>query len=324
MKTKILLPAIIILFLLPSTYAQVTIGSELPPLNRAILDLKEYATQSDNSNSGKGLGLPRVALSSLTKLTVDDDNKSNDYVGLTVYNITNNMELSEGTYCWFGSGWKQVILVDDVGADGNYLKMNNDNKYSWSNISLPAYKFWKPTQKVVFDNSKATPVTGTYDKIVYNNGTSPEPGFFNDKFAYEEIINIKTSAGSERFLLIELTANITKKTIGNLPAKSSFYEELQIEILLNDSPIKTYKRIYSNPSNTVANTTLDFFSMIPLSDTGISPGDYSIKIRISIPEHTYNKNVETSTSTNGRFQKGNVDFLEMSVSNFGFILYEEE
>ena len=49
-----------------SLYSQVTIGMGEAPVGGALLQLKE--TESNNTNANKGLGLPRVKLTSETNL----------------------------------------------------------------------------------------------------------------------------------------------------------------------------------------------------------------------------------------------------------------
>jgi len=89
-------------------HAQVTIGSGIPPLEGNLLDLKENELTGINPNATKGLGLPRVALSSLTTLTIDNDSAKDKYVGTIVYNTTTNSMLSEGMYYWDKNTWVKV------------------------------------------------------------------------------------------------------------------------------------------------------------------------------------------------------------------------
>lgn len=321
MKIKIIiLTGILILFLLPSVNAQVTVGSNVPPRKGTLLDLKENNNTNKNFNSKKGFGLPRVELESLTILTVDNTIYRDNYVGMTVYNITNNDQLSEGTYCWFGTTWKQVVLVDGAGEEGNLLQNNGDNTYSWADITIPDYKFWKPTQSASFISSKAPQYTYNYEDIALNNGV-PAPSLFKDKFSYTETVNTKTDAGTDKFILIDLVANINKKVIGGISAVNSFWEEMQIEILLDNVVIKSYKRTFSNPVNSVANSTFELFVMIPLTDFNVGKGDHTIQVRVSNLNNTYRANA--TYNQNGYFAKSG-PLLEIVLTNFGFILYEEE
>ncbi|MFT4224401.1 hypothetical protein [Dysgonomonas sp.] len=51
-----------------------------------MLELKENNNSNKDGNSLKRFGLPRVVLTSLTTLTIDEDTKKSDYVGVVVYN----------------------------------------------------------------------------------------------------------------------------------------------------------------------------------------------------------------------------------------------
>lgn len=321
MKIKIALTGIIILAFFATSKAQVTIGSNIPPRSGVLLDLKEDASTNNNPNSKNGLGLPRVALTALTTLTVDDNEKSNDYVGLTLYNTTTNSELSPGTYCWFNNTWNKVVIVNNAGTDGNMLKSNGNNTYDWTNILIPEYKFWKPTQKAFFDKTKGTAGKYTYDyqKVVYNDTNEPESGLFENRFVYSDILKVNSAATSGKFLLVEITANVSKKTSDGGPAAWSFQEEIQVDILIDGRTVKTYTRSYGNPINTVTNTIVDLFSVIPLDDFKLGKREYPIQIRISCPKHTYKRN----SGSTGNFSKSG-PFLTIEATNFGFILYEEE
>ncbi|MFV0328791.1 MAG: hypothetical protein ACK5KL_03030 [Dysgonomonas sp.] len=322
MKIKIIiLIGVAILLLLPSVNAQVTVGSNVPPRKGTLLDLKENNNTNKDFNSKKGFGLPRVALESLTTLTVDNTIQKDNYVGMTVYNIANNDELSEGTYCWFGTTWKQIVLVDGAGKTGNYLQNNGNNTYSWANITIPQYKFWKPTHSASFISSKAPKQTYNYPDITQNNGVPPS-SLFKDKFSYTETVNAKTDAGKNKFILVDIVANINKIVIGNRSAVRSFWEEIKIEVLIDDVVIKEYSRIFSNPEVSVANSTFDLFAMIPLTGFNVGKGDHTIQVRVSNVRNTYSNNTTTSNQ-NGYFAKTG-PLLETVLTNFGFILYEEE
>jgi hypothetical protein len=109
--------------------AQVTIGSGDVPLKGALLQLKEKEVSNDDSNSGRGLALPRVRLSSKANLfpmfynnpDVPASGVQPSYIsnktaldkqhsGLTVYNVATDASegLEPGVYVWNGSQWKLV------------------------------------------------------------------------------------------------------------------------------------------------------------------------------------------------------------------------
>ncbi len=92
--------------------AQVTIGSGIEPNQGALLDLKEKDPVDptiDNSTANKGLGLPRVNLTSLTTLSDISEavGKEVQHTGLMVYNINTVVasNISPGIYIWDGTQW---------------------------------------------------------------------------------------------------------------------------------------------------------------------------------------------------------------------------
>jgi len=116
MKNKIL--SIIIVLILPIYLAaQITVGSPHQPEKGSLLDIKE----NDNTgpNSIRGLGIPKVALSSLTELypmygslgaETEEyiQNKTllkKKHTGLTVYNNNENSTFAAGFYLWDGEKW---------------------------------------------------------------------------------------------------------------------------------------------------------------------------------------------------------------------------
>lgn len=127
MKTKLylkLFPIAIILFMQLEMRAQVTIGSEIEPNAGMLLDMKEYAPANDNTTATKGLVLPRVNLTDMSKLYPmflgDTDyennigNKKNTedaiHTGLTVYNTSVDLctDIYPGVRVWDGTKWNQI------------------------------------------------------------------------------------------------------------------------------------------------------------------------------------------------------------------------
>lgn len=108
-----------------NTYAQVTIGSAVPPTPGSILEIKEYAEDDaravNGSNSTKGISLPRVTLTSKNNLfpmfaKEDGVNPNSEYItnkanidaehtGLIVYNTLDASGLCPGLYVWDGNKW---------------------------------------------------------------------------------------------------------------------------------------------------------------------------------------------------------------------------
>lgn len=323
MKLKLLFTYIIFACFTVICPAQVTIGSDVPPRKGALLDLKENDSTGKQPNSRKGLKLPRVALSSLTKLTLDDDAKADDYVGTTVYNVTVNTELAEGTYCWYGNTWKQVIWVDNPGLDGDLLINNGDLTYKWANIKVSAFTYHKPSQIAVYNKNKAPLLKYKFNQIVaIETGPSvftPVSGLFDNDFAYTETLNIKTPAASEKYILMEASIDIKKLTIGNTTFEKGFWEIINIDFLVDGELLKNYWQVYSFPKGGDPVNTIELFSIVPLTNSG--KGSHQFKMRVSVDSSLYYANKGSGA---GQFREGNNDFLEIQVKNLGFILYENE
>ncbi|MFV0420068.1 MAG: hypothetical protein ACK5KT_15225 [Dysgonomonas sp.] len=102
------------LFVCTQANAQVTIGKGLPPKSGSLLDLKE--NDNLNQNSTKGFLLPRVALEDVVKMgpCVQSDlaqlADKQAHVGLTVYNVTDSIEvgLCPGVYVWTSEQWVRI------------------------------------------------------------------------------------------------------------------------------------------------------------------------------------------------------------------------
>lgn len=106
--------------------AQVTIGSGLPPLPGALLDLKE--NNATGANSVRGLNMPRVMLTDKQGLFPMFDRGTSDaitykdqkgksisravaeseHTGLTVYNVSQEAPFCPGLYVWDGTIWLRL------------------------------------------------------------------------------------------------------------------------------------------------------------------------------------------------------------------------
>ncbi|NDV68055.1 FISUMP domain-containing protein [Dysgonomonas sp. 25] len=133
---KTLTRAIILIALTLTTIAlhgQVTIGSNQPPVPGALLDLKE------DGATNRGLGLPRVKLTSLTipsgkslAQTIDGNSTSDNWdkdkhVGLMVYHLSGVTpkacaDIVDGMYIWDGNQWQS--LQEKRSADVKYMEDN--------------------------------------------------------------------------------------------------------------------------------------------------------------------------------------------------------
>jgi len=326
MKQKVFYISILFLFSIIPIYAQVTIGSATEPRTGSLLDLKENNNRGKIATTDKGLGLPRVNLTSLTILTVDDDANAMDYVGLMVYNTSNNTNVKEGAHIWDGTTWKQVIAVDNTGTAGHYLKSNGDGTYNWSAVSFPEYTYYKPTQISTLKENNAPqnlyfryadvtfePSTGNPD----GNAYKPQDGLFDNNFIYTDKLDVQTDLTTDKYMLLAATISTNKATRNSKVLNMSFWETVLIEVQIDNNPIKEYERIISRPTNGSPEIFIDLFSVIPLP--GISEGEHELKIRLAIVEHTYKNN---TGGNNGHFNSNETNFLHTRMVDIGFVLYE--
>ncbi|STZ27894.1 hypothetical protein [Myroides odoratus] len=108
MKSKILITLLLVLGYGHSFYGQVVVGGATYPVEGALLDIKEYQADAENTTATKGLLLPRVKLSDLSSLkpvvqTETEVNKK-EHIGLQVYHIGDD-EIPAGIKTWNGSIW---------------------------------------------------------------------------------------------------------------------------------------------------------------------------------------------------------------------------
>lgn len=148
-RLRIFAFVILCIFGVVSSKAQVTIGSGLPPMKGALLDLKEYETTSpssiNGSNSNKGLLLPRVSLNYLDRLDDIISNPTNDdnnlHAGLVVYNIKVGADYGPGVYLWDGKRWYAISKSSNI---GNPAALDDESN---SFIVKPQSQYYIPITK---------------------------------------------------------------------------------------------------------------------------------------------------------------------------------
>lgn len=305
------------------TKAQVTIGAGIEPRKGTLLDLKENDHSGKEANSSKGLGLPRVALFSANKLTIDTDDKVKDYAGSTVYNVTNNEELAEGMYCWTGTGWKRLVFADGEGVKGSFLTSDGKDAFHWSVVSDPKMTFHRPTQTASFDESKAIPKVYSYNGMGGAGGDrtpfKPSSDLFKNGFVYSDKVRIESGKGTLKYLLLDFSIDIDKATKSNAAVVAEFQERVKVQVYVGDQEVKTFERAYTTPAGGLANTIVRQFSIVQLTE--FAQGDYDFKIKVSITSNTYSLNKSSTGTSEGRFLTDN--FLTIKANDIGFVLYEE-
>lgn len=324
MKTEVSLLIFCAILSIQPIKAQVTIGSDTEPRKGTLLDLKSNYNKGDNAT--QGLGLPRVALSDYNTLTLDNQSQSNDYVGLTVYNITDNANIREGIYTWDGSRWRVAVTPDNYGRNNEFLSSDGDGTYSWGLSPIPEYKFHNPTWISTFENGTVTiqdlPFSALIRNYYGNDIYGPDASAFNNKEVYTVSFTAKTAAGAPKYILMGLTAHIWEKAIQGKPIQSSIWQTVQIDIIIDGTIKKTYQRMASTPLNGSSDVNIDIFTMLHVPD--LSNGAHTLKVKISNIRNTFRLNVGLYGKTPGTFDSSETQFYCFTLKDINFVLYEDD
>jgi len=129
------------------TTAQVTIGTDMEPIAGALLDLKEYTPAADNTNSSKGLAMPRIGLTDLYDITADiagaTTANQDKHIGLMVYNVngclidTTGDYHGKGMYVWDGSQW-QILNTPKEDFTQKLIDPRDNELYLYRNFGTEA------------------------------------------------------------------------------------------------------------------------------------------------------------------------------------------
>ena len=326
MKNKILIFIIALIISFSTATAQVTIGSLQPPRSGTLLDLDQDGLPQ------KGLGLPRVALTSLTALTIGPETEKNNYVGAMVYNTTDDSNIKKGIYCWMGDTWKQAIVVNSKGDNGSILTSNGDGTYGWSEVTIPEYEFHKPTNIRGFKEKNAQINEYQYDNIVYGNeirpgAWNPDPDAFKNKYVYTDTLNVQTDAATKKFMLLGMTITTQKSSLSDALPSENMWEAIITEVFMtkinSNGSLGTTKSIkkYRKTANVFRHGPLtsyfDLFSIISLNDVDptLSTGDYQIKIQVKV--------AESSLGRDPNFKVPDI-FYRIGLADINLVLFEHQ
>lgn len=324
-KRKYLSSVLYLLFIfsISQGYAQVTVGSAVEPRKGALLDIKQENTTENEPNAAGGIGLPRVALVSPVILTIDEDIRKSNYVGITVYNITDNDDIKEGIYSWDGTRWKLCISVDDYGMEGQLLNSNGNGTFDWSNFVFPEYSFHKPTQISVFDSKKATDKSYSYTALTGGGdgtwGKKPKSDTFDDCFIYTETLDIQTAALKEKYLLLGIACVVEVATLGGFTPDKGFWQIMQIDVYIDDEIVQSNQRLYPTAAKSDKSIYIDMFSIVPLDR--FDKGSRTLKIKLSNIENTFPDNV---CSEIGCFSETTGKFYMITMTDLNLVLYEND
>lgn len=175
---KQILALVFLLLFWSNVNSQVTIGSKVAPLEGVLLDLKEFESDTNNATATKGLGLPRIALSSantLAPIQIEATESPDSYAGLVVYNIDKCSLNGSGIYVWNSANWdlatSDKTTLMSPGSENLEINSGSDARGNNTQISLTnSYKgniTWTITNTTPLGSiNLETPSTTTG---IYNN-----------------------------------------------------------------------------------------------------------------------------------------------------------
>lgn len=198
-------------------FAQVTIGSNIPANSGSLLDLKQQLPDANNSNSTKGLLLPRVKLVSATQMLPDVTSDQYDiHTGLVVYH-TGNVNLCKGLYVWMGAKWEPVPSSCVIKTKWETAQLNGTYKVGTAlapatntitlDIEVPSaalggtYTIYTDTQNGMSFSATQPLAPGTQQIIMAGTGT-PKQGGVGATFTIYVVYSNSTSSNSSYALTL--------------------------------------------------------------------------------------------------------------------------
>lgn len=239
------------MFFVPVLFAQVTIGSGIPPEKAALLDMKTKKAAIDGSattdENGGGLLLPRVELNSRTDLTpfISQGDMSDEeysqlklrHKGLIIYNLSTGNKFTPGIYNWDGQQWQAMYTRDGsvekdiwllngnsgTNPDNNFLGTIDEKDLSIRTQGIERMRITKDGKigiKTIEDPVTDLEVNGTtqLNSTLYLKNTPAAPAEDVAQLVVDgngKVYSIASSTGNTKML------NYIRYTFTNLADKSS-------------------------------------------------------------------------------------------------------
>jgi hypothetical protein len=177
---------------------QVTIGSDIAPLEGVLLDIKTKAGtaglgDATTDAAGGGLGLPRVALTSVSSLAPflpsATSAQMKDRTGLMVYNISNTSPFKAGVYVWDGEKWNVAgrgvkwfympsvnVTITSTGTGKTFDLYNayknqftKQGNATWASNNSNLSYVPSPENTGLYASTELDYIITYYDQVVFNN-----------------------------------------------------------------------------------------------------------------------------------------------------------
>jgi len=185
--------------LIQGLQAQVTIGTADAPVPGALLQLKTTGDTSAKANADKGLGMPRVFLSDIDKLSpmysyADADNTPsandvNEHIGLVVYNTNICLQAKgedAGIYVWNGNEWKPLGKKGIASSVEMFTDPRDGETYLIGDFQTAGVWMLENLRAKVYDQDPGSPpnlsnvISSTAKNYLYPQSSTPASSFDAD------------------------------------------------------------------------------------------------------------------------------------------------
>ena len=279
--------------------AQITIGLDKPAVTGALLDLKEQETTGGESNSSRGLLLPRVLLTDKANLYPmfkagtdeykDQEKQTQDlnHIGLIVYNVGKCTLDGSGIYVWTSNGWQylekgtnmgglntsvdQLMFYNKPAASGTIASQFIDLSWNSTGTDIPTMSY-SPTGG--FLSVKPTTITSSPTKLEVNVAEMSPTDLSTNRFMSKNGEIILTLANSPCGDAPSMTQ--TKKIPVNLINKT---------VYVASDPIYTTSSIKEGTTPIESNANWILSNMISLTSTypEMSLTDAKVGVKKALP-----------------------------------------
>lgn len=252
----------------PNIHAQVTIGSLIPPVEGALLDLKE--NNSTGENATKGLLMPRVALEKEKELDpcvsgITNANEKLQHTGLFLYNTSTivSENLCPGLYYWEGVQWKRLYgscpkvspeitiknLKSSYVTDGLQWTFDVESTSKWVAVVENSQGVINGTLSALKGDGDME-VVFTTDVVTTNNTDSPEYIFSKVTFASEDgsVIKEVTIKGEKMYIKAPATIehDADGYTLSGTPTTQIAYSSNSTRPLTIDASKLAFAKVKNN------------------------------------------------------------------------------
>lgn len=152
-------------------HAQATIGSGIPPISGALLDLKEEQTNDGSANSKRGLVFPKVELHNLNPDSPSELAASigstgswvlSEHTALAVYNVKEDLcatdPIYQGLYVFDGGKWQYLGTASGSGSTNVYHY--NDTRTQLLGSQIYPYRTFGTAGDWMLENIRYVPNDG--------------------------------------------------------------------------------------------------------------------------------------------------------------------